>query len=99
MLLQSYAGFIEIMPAVPDTWKDISFNQLRAEGAYLVSAQKQNGVITQVKIVAEKGGKTKLKLPFSNWKVLSSKGVQVSQSGDFLELTASAGGAIVIGRK
>ncbi|MGN6490369.1 MAG: glycosyl hydrolase family 95 catalytic domain-containing protein [Agriterribacter sp.] len=99
MLLQSYAGFIEIMPAVPDTWKDISFNQLRAEGAYLVSAQKQNGVITQVKIVAEKGGKTKLKLPFSNWKVLSSKGVQVSQSGDFLELTASARGAIVIGRK
>lgn len=99
MLLQSYAGFIEIMPAVPDAWKNISFNQLRAEGAYLVSAQKQNGAITQVKIVAEKGGKTKLKLPFSNWKVSVAKGITHTQNGDFLDIDAKVGGEIVLVNK
>lgn len=99
MLLQSYAGFIEIMPAVPDAWKNISFNQLRAEGAYLVSAQKQNGAITQVKIVAEKGGKTKLKLPFSNWKVAVAKGITHTQNGDFLDIDAKVGGEIVLVNK
>lgn len=96
MLLQSYAGFIEIMPAVPTDWKDVSFNQLRAEGAFIISAKKENGSITQIKIVAEKGGKTKLKLPFSNWKVASAKGITHAQSGDFLDITAAVGGEIVI---
>ena len=62
MLLQSYAGFIEIMPAVPSDWKDISFDKLRAEGAFLISAKKTGGQLTEIKIVAEHGGKTKLKL-------------------------------------
>src|ERR1700709_2383683 len=54
MLLQSYAGFIEVFPAVPDSWKNISFSTLRAEGAFLVSAKKANGQVTEVKIFAEK---------------------------------------------
>ncbi|WP_449436431.1 glycosyl hydrolase family 95 catalytic domain-containing protein [Pedobacter steynii] len=41
MLLQSYAGFIEIMPAIPAEWKDASFKNLRTEGAFLVSAKKK----------------------------------------------------------
>src|SRR5512141_200585 len=42
MLLQSYAGFIEVFPAIPAAWKDVSFTTLRAEGAFLVSAKKIN---------------------------------------------------------
>ncbi|ULT23414.1 hypothetical protein KUH03_30110 [Sphingobacterium sp. E70] len=57
MLLQSYAGFIEIMPAVPAAWKNIAFDQLRAEGAFLVSAKRVDGLVSEVKIYAEKGGK------------------------------------------
>ena len=40
MLLQSYQGFIDVMPAVPTEWENVSFNQLRAEGAFVVSANK-----------------------------------------------------------
>ncbi|MBX2921027.1 MAG: glycoside hydrolase N-terminal domain-containing protein [Chitinophagaceae bacterium] len=96
MLLQSYAGFIEIFPAVPQEWKNISFSQLRAEGAYLVSAKKVNGTVTEIKIAAEKAGKTQLKLPFTHWKTAAAKGIKVSQSGDFLDLSSMAGGEIVI---
>lgn len=56
MVIQSYAGFINVMPALPASWKNISFENLRAEGAFLVSAAKENGITSYIKIVSEKGG-------------------------------------------
>jgi alpha-L-fucosidase 2 len=98
MLLQSYAGFIEIMPAIPAAWKDVSFTDLRAEGAFLLSAQKTNGAITEIKIVSEKGGKTRLKLPFTTWHTAMANGVTFNgRSGDdFIELTCQPGGILVL---
>lgn len=97
MLLQSYAGFIEIMPAIPSTWRDISFRQLRAEGAFLVDAKKVNGRMEEVKIVAERGGKTKLKLPFIQWRVESSKDVAMQNAENgYVILTCKQGGYVVL---
>jgi hypothetical protein len=97
MLLQSYAGFIEVLPAVPPGWKNISFENLRAEGAFLVSVKKESGMIDEVKIVSEIGGQTKLKLPFKTWFILESKGIQVQKSADdYLLLSSKPGGIIVI---
>ncbi len=67
LLLQSHKGFIEVFPSVPEIWKDISFTTLRAEGAFLISAKKENGKVTFIKITAEKGGLMDIKLPFSSW--------------------------------
>ncbi|MEO6285888.1 MAG: glycoside hydrolase family 95-like protein [Dyadobacter sp.] len=95
MLLQSYAGFIEVFPAVPDDWKDVSFSKLRAEGAFLVSAQKAGGRVEEVKIVSEKGGVTRLKQPFEKWKVVSVSGVTTDATDDgWLELKCKPGGTI-----
>jgi alpha-L-fucosidase 2 len=97
MLLQSYAGFIEVFPAVPSGWKVISFNTLRAEGAFLISAKKENGKVTEIKITGEKGGKTTLKLPFKKWKVASINNVQEKQNKDgFLDLSFDKKGSIII---
>jgi alpha-L-fucosidase 2 len=65
MLLQSHGGTIRVFPAIPDTWKDVSFTTLRAEGAFLVSAQRINGNTKSVEIVSEKGGRCRLISPFS----------------------------------
>ena len=67
MLLQSHKNFIEVFPAVPTEWKNISFKTLRTEGAFLVSAKKENGVPMEVKIKAEAGGVLRIKLPFKTW--------------------------------
>jgi alpha-L-fucosidase 2 len=67
MLIQSYNGYIEIFPAVPSSWKNVGFKNLRTEGAFLVSAKKENAVIDQVIVTAEQGGELKLKLPFKTW--------------------------------
>jgi hypothetical protein len=42
MLLQSWGGKIRVFPAVPDAWLDAAFHDLRAEGAFLVSAKRAN---------------------------------------------------------
>jgi hypothetical protein len=96
MLLQSYAGFIEIMPAVPREWKNLSFDKLRAEGAFLVSANRENGLVTEVKISAGKGGIAKLKLPFSQWNITHSYHVRILQNKDdgFIDLLFQQGGVI-----
>ena len=42
MLLQSSNGKIQVFPGTPDEWADAAFHQLRAQGAFLVSAKKKN---------------------------------------------------------
>jgi len=73
MLIQSSAGFIEVLPATPASWQNLAFENLRTEGAFLVSLKKADGQVTEIKIVAEKGGKTKLKLPFKTFFCLTTK--------------------------
>ncbi|MBU1820340.1 MAG: hypothetical protein KKG00_02355, partial [Bacteroidetes bacterium] len=100
MLLQNYAGFIELMPAIPASWADASFENLRAEGAFLVSAKKTKGQLTEVAILAETGGETRVKLPFDQWRIASARGVTVSAAGeDFVQLSAQPGGKVVLVRK
>ena len=67
MLLQSHKGFIEVFPAIPPEWKNVSFRTFRTEGAFLISAKKENAVAMEVKIRSEAGGKLKIKLPFKTW--------------------------------
>jgi alpha-L-fucosidase 2 len=65
MLLQSQRGVVRVFPAVPAAWVDVSFDTLRAEGAFLVSARRENGRTTWVRIIAERGGECRLISPFS----------------------------------
>jgi hypothetical protein len=57
MMLQSWSdpakeepGPIRIFPAVPSAWKDLEFHDLRAEGAFLVSAKRSAGKTEWVRI-------------------------------------------------
>ncbi len=43
MLLQSWGGKLRVFPGVADAWKDVSFKDLRGEGAFLVSAVRKDG--------------------------------------------------------
>ena len=65
MLLQSHTDTIRIFPAVPEAWKNIKFDHLRARGAFLLSAEKKDGKIVSVKILSEKGKKLLMVSPFT----------------------------------
>jgi alpha-L-fucosidase 2 len=97
MLIQSYAGAIEVFPAVPADWKDVSFKNLRTEGAFLVNATHTGGQVDEVQMVAEQGGVTRLKLPFKTYFVKLQKGIILRKMDNgFVELKAQKGGKIVL---
>ena len=97
MLLQSHKGYVEIFPAIPSNWKDVSFNKLRTEGAFLVSAKKENGVIEEVKVFSEKGGLFRLKLPFKTFYLKgASKKYSFNKAENILEIQMTPGEEIVV---
>jgi alpha-L-fucosidase 2 len=69
MLLQSWGGILRLFPATSQDWADVSFENLRAEGAFLVSAQRKVGNTVSVQITAEQGGLLRLRDPFNRAKV------------------------------
>lgn len=50
MLLQSHDGLIRVFPAAPSRWRDVVFHDLRAEGAFLVSAARRGGRTAWVRL-------------------------------------------------
>ena len=66
MLLQSHTGIIRVFPAIPASWKNVSFKNLRAYGAFLVSAEIESGNIKHVTVKSEKGGLLRIANPFGS---------------------------------
>ncbi|MDH7461735.1 hypothetical protein QEG73_10615 [Chitinophagaceae bacterium 26-R-25] len=50
LLLQSWGDKIRVFPAVPSSWKNLSFENLRTEGAFLISAVRKDGETKWVRI-------------------------------------------------
>ncbi len=63
MLLQSHAGYIELLPAIPDAWKSSGeVNGLKARGNIAVSFKWQHGKVTYWHLTAPDTRKVKLKV-------------------------------------
>jgi hypothetical protein len=69
MLLQSHEGVLRFFPCWPEQM-DASFTTLRARGAFLVSAERKNGVVSGVKILSEKGRACTVQNPWPGQRVL-----------------------------
>jgi alpha-L-fucosidase 2 len=71
-MLQSWDGSLRIFPAWPKDL-DAHFEDLRAEGAFLVSAAWSKGAVTRLAIKSEKGGKCRLICPWPSGAVVKDK--------------------------
>jgi alpha-L-fucosidase 2 len=96
MLIQSHTGVVHIFPAIPPSWKDVSFYSLRTAGAFLVSASQVDGKVQRVAITSEKGGLCKLKNPFgtTGFKIKSDDKDPVVQEGDLLIIHLPPGSTV-----
>jgi alpha-L-fucosidase 2 len=96
MLLQSHTGIIRVFPAVPAEWSDVSFDSLRAEGGFLVSAAKKAGKLVEVLVRSENGGRLRLASPFPDgaYKISGAAGGAVHSAGPIIETDMSPGGEL-----
>ncbi|GLU53166.1 glycoside hydrolase family 95 protein [Dyadobacter frigoris] len=62
MLLQSQAGVIELLPALPDSWPTGEIKGLKARGNVTVDEQWKDGKLVSVTLVSGNSEKQKLKL-------------------------------------
>jgi len=65
MLIQSHAGEIHLLPALPKAWKTGSFTGLRARGGFEVDLTWEEGSPLETVIRSEKGGETAVR--FRDW--------------------------------
>jgi len=63
MLMQSQGGYIELLPALPDAWKNGSFKGMKARGNFEVDAAWTDGKITAIEILSNSGAECVIKYP------------------------------------
>lgn len=63
MLVQSQQGYIELLPALPDAWKDGRFKGLCVRGGGVVDAQWKEGRLEQMVLTARADQDFRLKVP------------------------------------
>lgn len=61
MLLQSHAGYADVLAAIPDEWESGSFDGLVARGSFVIGATWSGGKITEIRIKSRVGGKLTLR--------------------------------------
>jgi hypothetical protein len=93
MLLQSHCGTIRVFPAVPDAWPDARFFRLRAEGAFLASAERAIGRTRWIHLHSLAGEPCRVKTDMVGpMKWIAPDGVSVTLSGDGVaEIAMQAG--------
>ncbi|HET9571679.1 MAG TPA: hypothetical protein VFP20_09765 [Bacteroidales bacterium] len=65
LMLTSYNNVIRVFPALPKSWEEASFHSMRAEGAFLVSAKRQYGQTSFVRVESLAGEPCRVKTGLS----------------------------------
>ena len=73
MCLYTSRGVIYPMAGIPCYWKDVSFKNIRTEGALLVSAERKNCILQNLAVKALKGGKIKIALSEGEYQIKGKK--------------------------
>ena len=62
MLLQSHAGEIELLPALPKAWPSGKVTGLRARGGFTVDIEWKDGKVTNYRIAAKEAQAVKVRV-------------------------------------
>lgn len=73
MLLQSHAGEIHLLPALPDVWPAGLVKGFRARGGFVVDIEWKNHTLSQVKITSKAGGNCKIRYRSKSTEIETAK--------------------------
>lgn len=105
MLIQSQGGLLRIFPTTPPIWRDTRFENLRAEGAFLVSAERRNTQTVWAEIKSERGGLCRVLNPFGDDNEVTlisltqkKKGIVRQVRGKIIDFKTKTGGVYLLAR-
>lgn len=78
MLLQSYDGCVDILPALPSAWKNGSVTGLVARGGFVFDITWKEGKVSEVKVQSKLGGNLRLR----SVNQLSADGLKVAKGNN-----------------
>ena len=74
MLLQSHAGFIHLLPSLPEAWSEGAVSGLEARGNFMVSLRWQGGELSEVTLLSRQGGRCTLRYKGAEMTLNTQKG-------------------------
>jgi alpha-L-fucosidase 2 len=80
LVLQHWNGYTRVFPAVPNAWRDVSFENFLTDGAFLLSATRKNGQTENIIIESQHSGEIKLKFDMDN------PAIKIDGKGKVLEI-------------
>jgi hypothetical protein len=94
-LLQSYTGELRLFPNWP-AGVDAAFQDLRAVGAFLVSASFTGGNVRWIRVAAEVGGPLHVRNPWAGCVEVARDGAKETIEGEVLTIETRPGDVIVL---
>lgn len=74
MLLQSHAGYLAVLPALPSCWQEGSFRGLMARGGFEVNCRWTQGRAAETELISHLGGPVTIHINGSVKKIETEKG-------------------------
>ena len=82
MLMQSGTGVIELLPALPDNWRNGHFDGLCARGGFVIDCEWENRRIKEIYVTSTVGGVCRLQFRGANRAALDN--IEFSVDGDLM---------------
>jgi len=98
LLVQCSHGTIRIFAALPNWWRDVAFDGIRTDGAFLVSGRIRDGEIEAVRVFSEAGAPLRVVNPFGERGCIVGSGEGASRhvNDPVIEMETKPGQVIVL---
>jgi hypothetical protein len=99
MMIQSWDAVIRVFPAMPTKWKEANFYQLATEGAFLISAKRENGQTSFIHIKSLAGEHCKIQSDlYGHAKLIGPKSTVMVEKNGLIEFDLKKGEEVILYR-